>query len=467
MLFIRDLNVTSVAERISKSNNTIFQTLPFPVECEDNIFGKPIENKRKPDISSMSPSELNKFVKQCKNIQAQINPSEDENEEEFFNSMVNSEYYKINDLNKLKPDKTSSFGLMHVNIASLDAHIDDLRTALGRLKYSFDVIGISEHKIRKGFSTSNNIDITGYDPFNFLPTETFCGGTGFYIKSGLDYKVRKDLNINSPGNVEAMFIEIILPGRKNLIVGCIYRHGSGIKIREFTNEFLEPILEKINKEKKDCSLMGDFNVDLLKSNDNNSAGEFYNMFSSYFFTPFVLQPTRLKAKTLIDNIFLNSLEYSSYSGNLLYELSDHLTQFLILDGFAKERSLPEINMFKRNFKNFHEAEFEETVINGIDWNEICMLRLKNPTVSVKNFFDTLNYHLDEMAPLEKVTLKKYRLMLKPWITDEILKKCDERNNLLKLIKQETDPIIFISLRQRYKSLRDSITNEKSNNKKAQ
>ena len=53
-----------------------------------------------------------------------------------------------------------------------------------------------------------------------------------------------------------------------------------------------------------------------------------------------------------------------------------------------------------------------------------------------------------MAPLEKVTLKKYRLMLKPWITDEILKKCDERNNLLKLIKQETDPIIRISLRQK-------------------
>ena len=43
----------------------------------------------------------------------------------------------------------SSLGLMHVNIVSLDAHLDDLRTALGRLKFSFDVIGISEHKIRK------------------------------------------------------------------------------------------------------------------------------------------------------------------------------------------------------------------------------------------------------------------------------------------------------------------------------
>ena len=177
--------------------------------------------------------------------------------------------------------------------------------------------------------------------------------------------------------------------------------------------------------------MGDFNVDLLKSNDNNAAGDFYNMFSSYFFTPFVLQPTRLRSKTLIDNIFLNSLDYRSYSGNLLFELSDHLTQFLFLEGFSKERSLPEVNMFKRNYRNFNDAEFEEIVINGIDWDEICMFRLRNPNVSVKNFFDTINFHLDEMAPFEKVTLKNYRLMLKPWITSDILKKCDERNDLLK------------------------------------
>ena len=121
--------------------------------------------------------------------------------------------------------------------------------------------------------------------------------------------------------------------------------------------------------------MGDFNVDLLKSSDNNTAGDFFNMFSSHFFTPFVLQPTRLKSKTLIDNIFHNSLEYSSNSGNLLYELSDHLIQFLILEGFAKERSLPEDNLYKRDYSNYSDAEFEETVINGINWNEICMLRV--------------------------------------------------------------------------------------------
>ena len=74
--------------------------------------------------------------------------------------------------------------------------------------------------------------------------------------------------------------------------------------------------------------MGDFNVDLLKSSTNNDANFFYNELSSHFFTPYILQPTRLRSKTLIDNIFFNSLDYKSYSGNLLIELSDHLIQFL-------------------------------------------------------------------------------------------------------------------------------------------
>ncbi len=422
--------------------------------------------KRKPDVSSMSASQLNKFVKQCENIKSQVNSTDDENEDEFFDSMVNSKYYNINNFNKLKPDKSSSFGLLHVNIASLDAHIDDLRSVLGRLKFCFDVIGISEHKIEKDSAPSNNITITGYDEFKFEPTETSFGGTGFYIKSDLDYVIRHDLRLNSPGNFEAMFVEIILTDRKNLVVGCIYRHPSGMPIRDFTNSQLEPILEKISKERKECALMGDFNVDLLKSSGSNAASDFYNMFSSYFFTPFILQPTRLRAKTLIDNIFLNSLEYSSHSGNLLYELSDHLIQFIILEGFAKERSLPETNFYKRDFSNFSDREFEETVIDGVNWDETCMLRFRDSNLSFRNFYETINFHLDEMAPFKKVTLNQYRLMLKPWISKEILKKCDERDQLLKSISLETDPIKITDLRKEYKVLRNRITAEKRISKKA-
>ena len=105
-----------------------------------------------------------------------------------------------------------------------------------------------------------------------------------------------------------MFIEIIFPNKKNLIVGCIYRHPSSeISVEDFTNLHLDPILHKINLENKQCILMGDFNVDLLKSESEEKSLSFYNNLSSHFFTPYILQPTRLQSKSLIDNIFFNSL----------------------------------------------------------------------------------------------------------------------------------------------------------------
>ena len=102
---------------------------------------------------------------------------------------------------------------------------------------------------------------------------------------------------------------------------------------------------------------------------------------------------------MIDNIFFNSLEYQSNSGNLLIEISDHLIQFLILEGFVKERALPEINLFKRDFSHFNEKEFYEEVIHKVNWEQICDLEKNDSNFSCKNFFDTLFYHLDEFAPL--------------------------------------------------------------------
>ena len=170
--------------------------------------------------------------------------------------------------------------------------------------------------------------------------------------------------------------------------------------------------------------MGDFNVDLLRINTHNQSNDFYNSLSSTFFTPFILQPTRLHSKTLIDNIFFNSLEYQSVSGNLLIEISDHLIQFLILESFIKERSLPKINLFKRDLRNFNEREFEETVLK-LNWQNICNLQSNDPYLSCNNYFNSITYLLDEFAPFRKVTRKEYKLMLKPWISKEILQKCKE------------------------------------------
>ena len=106
------------------------------------------------------------------------------------------------------------------------------------------------------------------------------------------------------------------------------------------------------------------------------------------------------------------------------------------------------------------------MVRSTNWDEICMLSMNDANASFKSFYDTLNFHLDEMAPYKKVSRKEFRLMRKPWITKDILRKCNERDSLLKDIKNETDPVRIESLRKDYKSLRNKITQEKRDNKKS-
>ena len=72
-----------VGIKIATENNSYFVKLPFPVECEGNIFGKP-ETKRRPDNSSMTPFQLNKFINECESIEKQISAVENDNSTSFL-----------------------------------------------------------------------------------------------------------------------------------------------------------------------------------------------------------------------------------------------------------------------------------------------------------------------------------------------------------------------------------------------
>ena len=73
----------------------------------------------------------------------QNNQISDENDENIIKSL----YYDINELNdKLKESQSifkKTFSLMHLNIASLQYHLDELSDLIDKLKTKFSVIGIT------------------------------------------------------------------------------------------------------------------------------------------------------------------------------------------------------------------------------------------------------------------------------------------------------------------------------------
>ena len=102
------------------------------------------------------------------------------------------------------PQKNKSLSLFHINACSLNKNFDDLQHLLSCTKTKFDIIVISEIRITKQVSLSNNLNLNNYS-FEFTPTETSAGGTLLYIANHLSYKCQNDLNIYKKMNLNLVY----------------------------------------------------------------------------------------------------------------------------------------------------------------------------------------------------------------------------------------------------------------------
>ena len=107
----------------------------------------------------------------------------------------------------------------------------------------------------------------------------------------LHFAVAQNSHVYSTNISESVFIEIRNTHKKNVIIGCIYRHHTPVS--DFLETFLNDTLKTITKSKKICALLGDFNLDLIKYGTNSSVESFYDIVSTHGFRPLILQPTRV------------------------------------------------------------------------------------------------------------------------------------------------------------------------------
>ena len=89
------------------------------------------------------------------------------------------------------------------------------------------------------------------------------------------------------------------------------------------------------------------------------------MFSASLTLKLLFQLAQLFVQKLIDNIFTNSVDENSISGNLECCISDHLAQFLI---FPSQRVLKQNNhrKYKRSYTNLDAKKFKDE-LQSIDW----------------------------------------------------------------------------------------------------
>ena len=185
----------------------------------------------------------------------------DENDSEFMLSTPSSNYYSIDDMNKMLKDAGSkALSLIHCNVRSLPknlTHVSDLINILSRKP---DVVGISETKLNE--NSVDNIDLLGY---NFYQTDsnTNAGGVGMYVSKDLVVIPQPDIDFHSD-YTESCWIEIDSGfSKKHLLIGCTHRHPGG-NIDKFTTD-LEELFDKNNLHNHyDIYIIGDINIEFFQ-----------------------------------------------------------------------------------------------------------------------------------------------------------------------------------------------------------
>ena len=113
---------------------------------------------------------------------------------------------------------------------------------------NFDILAISEITLLKNTKIVKKINISNFS-YEVTPTESTAGGTLMYIAHQLTYQKRNNLTVYAKNYLESTFIEITNLSKTNIFVGCIYRHLT-IDLNEFSYYYLNPLLEKLTKQKK-------------------------------------------------------------------------------------------------------------------------------------------------------------------------------------------------------------------------
>ena len=108
--------------------------------------------------------------------------------------------------------------------------------------------------------------------------------------------------------IESTFIKILNKKQKNLIIGCVYKHPKH-EVKDFTNNHMMPLLDKLSNENKDIMIMHDFNVNLINCNDDKNTSNFLDAMLSQSLLPFITTPTRItrNTKTLLTIFFTTNL----------------------------------------------------------------------------------------------------------------------------------------------------------------
>ena len=348
------------------------------------------------------------------------------------------------------------FSICSLNAQSLHAKFTDIKNFLCKINdgsSNLDILTISESWV-KDFSLYN---IENYNLFGSSRPQGRGGGTAIYIHNSSTAKQILNPNFFVSNIFEATVLEINLKGKFKFILVSIYRPNNhdnltpNAQIDSFLLQ-LEKCLDILEKNNKPVIFAGDFNLDLLKSNDlNDNSTKLLETFLVSGYIQTISKATRITNDTfsLIDNFFVKDM-IDKLDKNFVVttDISDH---FPIISTYTlnKNKAKPPLPPKKRAMSEANYIAFSES-LGRLSWLEV--INCDCPNAAYDTFFNLFNQRYDFHFPLIQPFRDVNKKPINPFMFKGLL-KCRNKKislaNISKISGNNDDKQFYIRYRNIY------------------
>ena len=218
------------------------------------------------------------------------------------------------------------------------------------------------------------------------------------------------------------------------------------------------ILSTIKEENKICYILGDYNLDLLKSETEVPVSDLLATSYSNLMFNTINKPTRVKSNsaTIIDHIWTNNCFKNIKNGIVYSNISDHFPVFSFFSS-TKVKDDESLTIKYRNFSDENINNFKRSM-ESVSW-DLCFAS-NDPNIIYCNFMAIFLACYNRYFP-QIVKVIKAKQISKPYITADINAMIKEKNKLQK--KFATRPIKYgESFRRARNMVTQTIRNAQSN-----
>ena len=328
-----------------------------------------------------------------------------------------------------------NLSFVHYNVQSILPKIDLLHAEL----IEFDILAFSETWLHPDIDTDNLILEQYQFPERKDRNADHHGGVIIYIKEGIYYKRRADLEVR---DLENIWIEVA-NNHKRILFGLFYRPPSANA--DYFSKIEDSIALAIDTNIKDIIITGDFNFNIM---NQQSSRKIQSLCTQYGLLQSIEQPTHYTetSSSLIDILLVNNKDHLILSGVGDLFLNQDIRYHCPIYGIFKFTK-PQCKSFKRHIWNYEQGNYDllRQKASSFDWNS---LHDEDIDTYAKNITAKVLGIANECIPNRNIIVNPSD---PPWITTELkryIRKRKRAYHRAKETKTDTDWHKFKKLRNK-------------------